>query len=112
MPIHGGSVAAKSVAPNFLASLARSAAILSINFYRVAISPILIGLCGPACRFEPSCSAYAREAIRAHGVAVGGVLAIKRIARCRPGGGWGLDPVPQPQSTDCDNCGDRVERAV
>jgi hypothetical protein len=94
MADHGVPVAAKVIAPKLFASIARRAAILSINLYRAAISPILIGLVGPACRYEPSCSAYARDAIREHGVAAGGVLAIKRIARCRPGGGWGFDPVP------------------
>ena len=49
---------------------------------------------GPACRFEPSCSAYALEAIDRHGPARGIALAVKRIGRCHPWGGSGLDPVP------------------
>ena len=50
----------------------------------------------PSCRFSPSCSAYAIEAIERHGVAKGGWLAIKRILRCHPWGGSGFDPVPPP----------------
>ncbi|HVC43258.1 MAG TPA: membrane protein insertion efficiency factor YidD [Candidatus Binataceae bacterium] len=67
---------------------------LSIKLYQVAISPLLTALYGPACRYEPSCSEYAHDAIAAHGVGAGGWLAIKRLGRCRPGGGWGVDPVP------------------
>jgi uncharacterized protein len=81
-----------------IAAVARRAANisirLSIKHYRVAISPMLTALYGPACRYEPSCSEYAQDAIAAHGVAAGGWLALKRIGRCRPGGGWGVDPVP------------------
>ena len=48
----------------------------------------------PSCRFQPSCSAYAIEALRRYGALKGGWLAAKRIARCRPWGGHGHDPVP------------------
>lgn len=61
-----------------------------IRFYRYAISPLL----GANCRYEPTCSAYAEEAIRRHGVIKGGWLALKRIGRCNPWGGSGYDPVP------------------
>jgi putative membrane protein insertion efficiency factor len=61
-----------------------------ISFYRRAISPLL-----PAhCRYEPTCSAYAIEAIRVHGAGRGVVLAARRIGRCHPWGGTGMDPVP------------------
>lgn len=64
--------------------------ILPIQFYRKCISP----LTPPSCRFTPTCSEYAVLAIRRHGPVKGLWLAIKRILRCRPGGGHGYDPVP------------------
>lgn len=70
-----------------------------LRFYQVAISPML----GPRCRFYPSCSNYALEAIRSHGAARGGWLAVKRVCRCHPWNDGGLDPVPEvtaPGSTE------------
>ena len=61
-----------------------------IAFYRSFISP----LTPPACRFTPTCSQYAQEAIRKYGPFRGGWLALKRILRCHPFGGSGYDPVP------------------
>ena len=52
---------------------------------------------GPCCRFEPSCSQYGREAVERFGMARGSWLASARVLRCRPGGEWGFDPVPQLQ---------------
>ena len=49
---------------------------------------------GGGCRFEPSCSEYALEAVRLHSPHRAVYLMLKRIARCRPGGAWGFDPVP------------------
>ncbi|MBO6078797.1 MAG: membrane protein insertion efficiency factor YidD [Bacteroidaceae bacterium] len=63
---------------------------LPIRFYRKFISP----LTPPSCRFTPTCSQYAIEAITKHGPFKGTWLAVKRILRCRPGGGSGYDPVP------------------
>jgi len=51
------------------------------------------------CRFLPSCSEYALEAVERHGVVRGGVLALRRIGRCHPWGGQGIDPVPQKGGT-------------
>lgn len=65
--------------------------ILLVRFYRYAISPLL----GANCRYQPTCSAYAEEALRRHGVLRGGWLALKRISRCNPWGGSGYDPVPE-----------------
>lgn len=70
--------------------LARRLLIGAIHLYRGALSAWM----GPACRFEPSCSAYAVEAIEVHGVARGVGLAVRRVARCHPFGGYGLDPIP------------------
>ncbi|MDE1149341.1 MAG: membrane protein insertion efficiency factor YidD [Azospirillaceae bacterium] len=63
---------------------------LPIHAYRLLLAPML----GPRCRFEPSCSAYALQALATHGGIKGGWLAARRIARCHPWGGSGLDPVP------------------
>jgi putative membrane protein insertion efficiency factor len=61
-----------------------------ISVYRRFISPLF-----PAhCRYEPTCSAYAIEAIRVHGAGRGVLLAARRIGRCHPWGGTGIDPVP------------------
>lgn len=61
-----------------------------VRFYQVAISPWL----GGNCRFQPTCSAYAIEALEIHGALKGSWLAIRRIGRCHPWGGSGYDPVP------------------
>ncbi|MDP4278129.1 MAG: membrane protein insertion efficiency factor YidD [Bacteroidota bacterium] len=61
-----------------------------IRFYQLAISPMTHA----SCRYTPTCSQYAVEAIRKYGPIKGGWLAIKRIARCHPWGGHGYDPVP------------------
>jgi hypothetical protein len=60
-----------------------------IRFYQFAISPLI----GPKCRFTPTCSQYAKEALQKYGPLKGSWLAIKRIGRCNPWGGHGYDPV-------------------
>ena len=62
-----------------------------IRIYQWILSPIL----GPACRFEPTCSEYASEAIVAHGLIRGAWLGVRRIGRCHPLGESGYDPVPR-----------------
>ena len=62
--------------------------LLPIKFYRYVISPML----GPRCRYLPTCSEYAVEAITKHGPVKGGALALRRILRCHPWGGSGHDP--------------------
>ena len=57
----------------------------------------LAGLFPPSCRFEPSCSHYAMEALRQHGAMRGTVLTVRRVLRCNPWGGMGYDPVPAPR---------------
>ena len=64
--------------------------ILPIRFYQKFISP----LTPPSCRFTPTCSQYAIEALRKHGPLKGTWLAVRRILRCHPCGGYGYDPVP------------------
>jgi putative membrane protein insertion efficiency factor len=64
--------------------------IFLIRCYQVAISPWL----APRCRFVPTCSGYAIEAVMKHGACKGGWLAVRRISRCHPWGGSGYDPVP------------------
>jgi putative membrane protein insertion efficiency factor len=73
--------------------------ILAIRMYRWTISPAQTLLFGPAggCRFTPTCSQYALEAVREHGAVTGGRLGLKRICRCHPWGDGGHDPVPQPE---------------
>jgi putative membrane protein insertion efficiency factor len=62
-----------------------------IKFYRWAVSPLL----GPCCRFEPSCSVYAEQAVRTHGVLRALPLVAWRLCRCQPFARSGLDPVPR-----------------
>jgi len=61
-----------------------------IGAYQLLLSPLLL----PSCRFEPSCSHYAQEAIAVHGVLRGLALSAHRLLRCHPWGGSGYDPVP------------------
>lgn len=60
------------------------------KLYKKFISPLI----PPACRFYPTCSEYAGEAVKKHGIIKGGVLAIYRLVRCNPWGGHGIDNVP------------------
>lgn len=69
---------------------ARRLAVGLIRAYQVAIAPAL----GAACRYEPSCSRFAIEAVETHGLWKGGWLAARRLSRCHPLGGHGYDPVP------------------
>lgn len=66
---------------------------LPVRAYRLFLSPWL----GHSCRFQPTCSAYALEALEKHGALRGGWLTLRRLLRCRPGGGHGYDPVPPPR---------------
>lgn len=65
-------------------------AVWALDLYKRLISPLL----PPACRFEPTCSAYAREAIARYGLARGAALSARRLTRCHPFNTGGFDPVP------------------
>jgi hypothetical protein len=75
---------------------AQHALVLAIKLYRGLISPALGLILGShaRCRFTPTCSAYALEAIQHHGTLAGAWLALRRLGRCHPWGGCGHDPVP------------------
>ena len=75
-----------------MASLAKVVAKGVIRGYQLGLSPLF----GTCCRFGPSCSEYAMEAVDRFGVMHGGWLALKRLCRCHPWGGSGFDPVPGP----------------
>ena len=68
----------------------KAAVLWLIRGYQATFSKVI----PPVCRFQPTCSAYAYEAIETHGAFRGGWLAVKRLSRCRPWGGSGFDPVP------------------
>ncbi len=68
-----------------------------IKFYQYVISPIL----GPRCRFYPTCSAYALEAIDTHGPLKGCMLTVKRLLKCHPGHPGGVDLVPEKHAQCC-----------
>jgi len=70
--------------------LPRLVLILLVRIYQQLVSPLLL----PACRYEPSCSHYAVEALERHGALRGSVLAGRRLCRCHPLGSSGFDPVP------------------
>ncbi|HEX4504634.1 MAG TPA: membrane protein insertion efficiency factor YidD [Alphaproteobacteria bacterium] len=78
--------------------------ILALKVYKFVISPWF----GVACRFEPTCSAYAEEAIRLHGPVRGVWLGVRRIVHCHPWGGSGYDPVPQPSSATHNHCAHHI----
>ncbi len=72
------------------ASLVARAMLAALRGYKIFVSPLFAG----ACRFTPSCADYAAEAVRVHGALRGALLAARRVARCHPLGGFGIDPVP------------------
>lgn len=74
-----------------------------VRIYQYGISPILPG----TCRYTPSCSAYALEAIERHGGLKGSRLALGRILRCHPWGGSGYDPVPEKNESPTCKCGSK-----
>jgi uncharacterized protein len=77
-------------------NIVQHALIFVIRVYQAVLSPILVAVLGPSarCRFTPSCSQYAREAVGLHGAIIGGWLALRRLGRCHPWGDCGADPPP------------------
>ena len=81
----------------FDVNAAQKALVVSLKAYRMVVSPVLTAVATPmglGCRYEPSCSKYALEAVQKHGSIRGAVLAFRRVCRCHPWGGCGFDPVP------------------
>jgi uncharacterized protein len=74
-----------------IAILAKAFLLLVLDVYRLTLRPVM----GPACRFAPSCSLYATEAIEGHGALRGLLLTIRRLRRCHPWNPGGYDPVPE-----------------
>ncbi|MEE2732208.1 MAG: membrane protein insertion efficiency factor YidD [Pseudomonadota bacterium] len=68
----------------------KAVALFLLKLYQLAISPLM----PPHCRFEPSCSTYAQEAIQRYGFARGSLLTLRRLSKCHPWGPGGYDPVP------------------
>jgi putative membrane protein insertion efficiency factor len=84
------------VAGELVASLPQRFVLTLIRVYQVVFSPVFAG----SCRYVPSCSAYAAEAITRFGVMRGSGLALRRLSRCHPFGGHGIDPVPAFASSE------------
>jgi len=94
---YGAGAAARYIAPQI--TFGRTLKLLglgAIRFYQACISPVFPS----ACRYYPSCSAYAFEAIQVWGIGRGGWLALRRLLRCRPWGGFGYDPVPERKESE------------
>lgn len=83
-----------------LTSMASKTLIAFVRLYQLLISPLL----GANCRYQPTCSAYALEAVERFGPLHGSWIAVKRIARCHPFGGSGYDPVPDPGRDNRPGC--------
>jgi putative membrane protein insertion efficiency factor len=73
---------------------------ICIRIYQLTLSPLLTGIAGGGCRFDPTCSEYFLQAVDAHGAWKGSFFGIKRILRCHPWGGAGDDPVPRVEIAD------------
>ena len=84
------------VVASFVRAVVNSLLLGMVHLYRYLVSPVLHMVApGSGCRFQPTCSAYALEALREHGPLRGTWLTARRVARCHPWGGHGYDPVPQ-----------------
>ncbi|MGN5734031.1 membrane protein insertion efficiency factor YidD [Arthrobacter psychrochitiniphilus] len=88
-----------SAVARFLWHVPRNILIIVLKLYRRVVSPIY----GQVCRFFPSCSAYALEAVTVHGAVKGTWFSMRRVIRCHPWSAGGLDPVPSPAVVDWDD---------
>ena len=88
-PLHGARCPARPTAAPRM-SLAAQLVALPVRAYRLLLSPWI----GHACRFQPTCSVYALDALARHGALRGTALMLRRLGRCHPWGGSGFDPVP------------------
>src|SRR5262245_66247752 len=100
MPLHGRLAHAPAnrqfpgrMISRFMIGVLRGA----IRLYQLTLAYFFVG----ACRYEPSCSAYAAEAVSRHGPVAGSWLAARRLCRCGPWGGSGYDPVPSRLTLSC-----------
>jgi putative membrane protein insertion efficiency factor len=91
-----GGEHARHVAPTKPSGVARAILLFGVYFYRIFLSHFF----GGSCKFYPSCSVYAQEAIATHGARRGSWLALKRLLRCRPFTKGGFDPVPEADELD------------
>jgi uncharacterized protein len=82
--------------------------LVGVRAYQVMLAPFL----GGACKFSPSCSQYAFEAVRLHGARLGTWLALRRLARCRPFTSGGFDPVPEPFHEPARELADEIEEKL
>jgi len=82
-----------------LTKLIQNVLIKIVRLYQLAISPVM----PPTCRYYPTCSSYAIEALQVHGPVLGAWLTLKRLLRCHPWGGQGFDPVPNKQKGNKEN---------
>ena len=91
-------------------NILRHILIFTVRLYRLVLSPWKTLLFGPAtqCRYTPTCSAYAVEALITHGAARGTWLAARRLARCHPWASFGHDPVPPVEITSLSACDSQV----
>ena len=86
---------------HFPLNLAQHILTMALRVYRAVISPLLTAVFAPmgfGCRYTPTCSQYALEAVRVHGAGRGTMLTARRLCRCHPWGGCGPDPVPPAQT--------------
>ena len=88
--------------------LAKIPFIILIRGYQFFVSPLFVG----HCRYDPTCSQYAANAIEGHGVRKGILLIIKRMARCQPWGSWGFDPVPPASKKNESNQPANMENSI